>query len=62
LVGHSSTLITLNAARDENTVIAHEWTSVDTTWDRFDLSRPGSLFSPTPERSGGAFPQRSGCS
>ena len=46
----------LNAARDENTVIAHEWTSVDTTWDRFDLSRPGSLFFPDAGALGWGLP------
>jgi benzoylformate decarboxylase len=38
----------LNAAKDDSTVLAHEWTSTDITWDRFDLTRPGSLyFSPS---------------
>ena len=46
----------LNAAKDENTVIAHEWTSVDTTWDRFDLSRPGSLFFPDAGALGWGLP------
>lgn len=46
----------LNAAKDENTIIAHEWTSVDTTWDRFDLSRPGSLFFPAAGALGWGLP------
>ena len=46
----------LNAAKDQNTVIAHEWTSVDTTWDRFDLSRPGSLFFPDAGALGWGLP------
>lgn len=46
----------LDAARDENTIIAHEWTSVDTTWDRFDLSRPGSLFFPDAGALGWGLP------
>ena len=46
----------LDAAKDENTVIAHEWTSVDTTWDRFDLSRPGSLFFPDAGALGWGLP------
>lgn len=46
----------LDAAKDESTVIAHEWTSVDTTWDRFDLSRPGSLFFPDAGALGWGLP------
>ncbi|MBN9113576.1 MAG: benzoylformate decarboxylase [Pseudonocardia sp.] len=46
----------LDAATDENTVIAHEWTSVDTTWDRFDLSRPGSLYFPDAGALGWGLP------
>jgi len=46
----------LDAAKDENTVIAHEWTSVDTTWDRFDISRPGSLFFPASGGLGWGLP------
>lgn len=34
----------LNAAKTDSTVIAHEWTSAETKWDRFDLTRPGSLY------------------
>jgi benzoylformate decarboxylase len=36
----------LNAATTGSTVIAHEWTSAATKWDRFELSRPGSLYFP----------------
>lgn len=46
----------LDAAKDENTVIANEWTSVDTTWDRFDISRPGSLFFPASGGLGWGLP------
>jgi benzoylformate decarboxylase len=34
----------VNAAKTDSTVIAHEWTSADLTWDRFELTRPGSLY------------------
>ncbi|WP_460111607.1 benzoylformate decarboxylase [Streptomyces sp. YKOK-J1] len=46
----------LDAAKDENTVLAHEWTSVDTTWDRFDISRPGSLYFPASGGLGWGLP------
>ncbi|WP_327134827.1 benzoylformate decarboxylase [Streptomyces sp. NBC_01343] len=46
----------LNAAKHENTVLAHEWTSVDTTWDRFDISQPGSLFFPASGGLGWGLP------
>ena len=46
----------LNAAKDQNTVIAHEWTSIDTTWDRFDISHPGSLFFPDAGALGWGLP------
>ena len=34
----------VNAAKTDATVIAHEWTSTDITWDRLDFTRPGSLY------------------
>ena len=34
----------VNAAKTDDTVIAHEWTSADLKWDRFDFTRPGSLY------------------
>jgi benzoylformate decarboxylase len=34
----------VNAAKTDSTVIAHEWTSADVKWDRFDFTRPGSLY------------------
>ena len=46
----------LDAATDEDTVIANEWTSVDTTWDRFDITRPGSLFFPASGGLGWGLP------
>lgn len=46
----------LDAAKDESTVLAHEWTSVDTTWDRFDISRPGSLYFPASGGLGWGLP------
>ncbi len=46
----------LNAAKDDSTVIANEWTSVDTIWDRFDISRPGSLFFPASGGLGWGLP------
>jgi benzoylformate decarboxylase len=46
----------LDAATDDGTVIANEWTSVDTTWDRFAISRPGSLFFPAAGGLGWGLP------
>ncbi len=46
----------LDAAKDDSTVIANEWTSIDTTWDRFDISRPGSLFFPAAGGLGWGLP------
>ncbi len=46
----------LGAATDENTVIANEWTSIDTGWDRFDLRRPGSLYFPASGGLGWGLP------
>lgn len=46
----------LDAAKTEDTVIAHEWTSVDTAWDRLDLSRPGSLYFPASGAIGSGVP------
>jgi benzoylformate decarboxylase len=46
----------LDAAKDDSTVIAHEWTSADTKWDRFDLSRPGSMFFPASGGLGWGLP------
>lgn len=38
----------VNAAKTESTVIAHEWASAMLKWDRFEFTRPGSLyFSPS---------------
>jgi benzoylformate decarboxylase len=34
----------VNEAKTDSTVIAHEWTSTDVTWDRLELTRPGSLY------------------
>jgi benzoylformate decarboxylase len=35
----------VNAAKTDDTVIAHEWTStLVTAWDRLELTRPGSLY------------------
>jgi len=46
----------LGAAKDDDTVIANEWTSVDTTWDRFDISRPRSLLFPASGGLGWGLP------
>ncbi len=46
----------LDAAKDSSTVIAHEWTSVDTTWDRLDISQPASLFFPASGGLGWGLP------
>ena len=46
----------LNAAKDDTTVIANEWTSTDTSWDRFDLSQPGSLYFPASGGLGWGLP------
>lgn len=51
-----SILDALDAAKSANTVIAHEWTSVDTAWDRLDLSRPGSLYFPASGAIGWGVP------
>ncbi len=34
----------VNAAKTESTVIAHEWTSAQLTFDRLEFTRPGSLY------------------
>jgi benzoylformate decarboxylase len=35
----------VNAAKNDSTVIAHEWAStMVTAWDRLELTRPGSLY------------------
>ena len=35
----------VNAAKTDNTVIAHEWTSTMVNgWDRLEITRPGSLY------------------
>jgi benzoylformate decarboxylase len=46
----------LDAAKDTDTVIAHEWTSAETLWDRFDLARPGSLYFPASGGLGWGLP------
>ena len=46
----------LDAAKTQDTVIAHDWTSVDTAWDRLDLSRPGSLYFPAAGAIGWGVP------
>ncbi len=46
----------LDDAKDPSTVIANEWTSIDTGWDRFDLSRPGSLYFPASGGLGWGLP------
>jgi benzoylformate decarboxylase len=46
----------LDAATDETTVVANEWTSVDTAWDRLAVSRPGSLFFPAAGGLGWGLP------
>ena len=37
-------------------MFAHEWTSVDTTWDRLDISQPASLFFPASGGLGWGLP------
>ena len=34
----------VNAAKTDSTVIAHEWASAELKWDRFEFTRPGSLY------------------
>ncbi|HEY6789533.1 MAG TPA: benzoylformate decarboxylase [Trebonia sp.] len=34
----------VNAAKTGSTVIAHEWASAMVTWDRFEFTRPGSMY------------------
>jgi benzoylformate decarboxylase len=34
----------VNAAKTDDTVIAHEWASAMVKWDRLELTRPGSLY------------------
>jgi benzoylformate decarboxylase len=46
----------LDAAKDPTTVIANEWTSIDTRWDRFDLSRSGSMYFPASGGLGWGLP------
>jgi benzoylformate decarboxylase len=46
----------LDAAKSDTTVVVHEWTSVQTKWDRFDLTRPGSLYCPAAGGLGWALP------
>jgi benzoylformate decarboxylase len=46
----------LNAAKTDSTVIAHEWTSAGKKWDRFDLTRPGSLYYPASGGLGWGLP------
>jgi len=46
----------LDAAKDPSTVIANEWTSIDTAWDGFDLSRPGSMYFPASGGLGWGLP------
>jgi benzoylformate decarboxylase len=47
---------TLNAAKNDSTVIANEWTSVDIKWDRFELTRPGSMYFPASGGLGWGLP------
>jgi benzoylformate decarboxylase len=46
----------LNAAKTDSTVIALEWTSGGKKWDRFDLTRPGSLYYPAAGGLGWSLP------
>jgi benzoylformate decarboxylase len=46
----------LDAAKDADTVLAHEWTSIDTTWDRLNISQPASLFFPASGGLGWGLP------
>jgi benzoylformate decarboxylase len=46
----------LDAAKTDSTVIVHEWTSADSGWARFDLSRPGSLYFPASGGLGWGLP------
>jgi benzoylformate decarboxylase len=46
----------LDEAKTDNAVIADEWTSTDVKWDRFDLSRPGSLYFPASGGLGWGLP------
>lgn len=46
----------VGAATDASTVFANEWTSVDVTWDRLDISRPGSMFFPASGGLGWGLP------
>jgi benzoylformate decarboxylase len=34
----------VNAAKTDSTVTAHEWSSAMVKWDRFEFTRPGSLY------------------
>lgn len=56
--GFSSAAIVdaLNAAKSDDTVIANEWTSIDTSWDRFELTRSGSLYFPAAGGLGWGLP------
>jgi benzoylformate decarboxylase len=48
--------ITAKAAKTDGTVIIYEWTSADADWDRFDLTRPGSLYFPASGGLGWGLP------
>jgi benzoylformate decarboxylase len=45
----------LDAAKSDTTVIADEWTS-GTEWDRFDFTRPGTLYFPASGGLGWGLP------
>jgi benzoylformate decarboxylase len=46
----------LNAVKTDDTVIALEWTSVDAKWDRFEITRPGSVYFPASGGLGWGLP------
>ena len=46
----------IDEAKDDDTIIALEWTSVDILWDRLDLSMPRSLFFPASGGLGWGLP------
>jgi benzoylformate decarboxylase len=52
----------LDAAKSDGTVIAHEWSSAATKWDRFDFTRPGSMYFSASGTLGGGSRPRSACS
>jgi benzoylformate decarboxylase len=46
----------VNAAKTDSTVIAHEWTSTASKWDRFEFTCSGSLYFPASGGLGWGLP------